>query len=247
MAEQYGFEVELVTYKWPMWLNEQTEKQRLIWGYKILFLDVLFPSDLKRVIYIDADQVVRGDVKELWTMDLEGAPYAYVPFCDRADNRNTETDGFRFWASGYWASHLGPKKYHISALYVVDLITFRGMNAGDTLRDTYNNLSQDPGSLSNLDQDLPNYAQNMVPIFSLPQEWLWCQAWCSMDSLQHAKTIDLCNNPLTKTPKLEMARKLLPEWETLDAKAAATTVVEETAAPTTEDPPAQVVQGHDEL
>lgn len=27
-------------------------------------------------------------------------------------------------------------------------------------------------------QDLPNYAQNQIPIFSLPQEWLWCESWC---------------------------------------------------------------------
>ena len=31
-------------YDWPSHLREQTEKQRLIWGYKILFLDVLFPQ-----------------------------------------------------------------------------------------------------------------------------------------------------------------------------------------------------------
>ena len=33
----------------------------------------------------------------------------------------------------------------------------------------YDQLSRDPASLSNLDQDLPNYAQHQVPIFSLPQ------------------------------------------------------------------------------
>jgi UDP-glucose:glycoprotein glucosyltransferase len=27
-------------------------------------------------------------------------------------------------------------------------------------------------------QDLPNYAQSQIPIFSLPQEWLWCESWC---------------------------------------------------------------------
>ncbi|GBP03861.1 UDP-glucose:glycoprotein glucosyltransferase [Eumeta japonica] len=43
MAEEYGFQYELVQYKWPRWLHQQTEKQRTIWGYKILFLDVLFP------------------------------------------------------------------------------------------------------------------------------------------------------------------------------------------------------------
>ncbi len=89
--------------------------------------------------------------------------------------------------------------YHISALYVVDLAVFRKGAVGDQLRSIYDQLSRDPNSLSNLDQvcacvrrwrgcfarfgnvcacacvqDLPNYAQHAVPIFSLPQEWLWC-------------------------------------------------------------------------
>lgn len=75
MAERIGCEVEFVTYKWPEWLRGQSEKQRIIWGYKILFLDVLFPLNVKKIIYVDADQVVRGDLKELWDMDLQGAPY----------------------------------------------------------------------------------------------------------------------------------------------------------------------------
>ncbi len=52
MAERYGFDFEFVTYKWPSWLHKQTEKQRIIWAYKILFLDVLFPLDLKKVIFL---------------------------------------------------------------------------------------------------------------------------------------------------------------------------------------------------
>ncbi|XP_026682082.1 LOW QUALITY PROTEIN: UDP-glucose:glycoprotein glucosyltransferase 1-like, partial [Diaphorina citri] len=57
MAKAYKFEYELVQYKWPRWLTQQTEKQRIIWGYKILFLDVLFPLDVKKIIFVDADQV----------------------------------------------------------------------------------------------------------------------------------------------------------------------------------------------
>jgi len=52
-------------------LCAQTEKQRLIWAYKILFLDVLFPLGLKKVIFLDADQIIRTDVAELWNMDLK--------------------------------------------------------------------------------------------------------------------------------------------------------------------------------
>jgi UDP-glucose:glycoprotein glucosyltransferase len=42
----------------------------------------------------------------------------------------------------------------------------------------YDQLSKDPNSLANLDQDLPNYAQHSIPIYSLPREWLWCESWC---------------------------------------------------------------------
>jgi UDP-glucose:glycoprotein glucosyltransferase len=80
---------------------------------------------------------------------------------------------------------------------------------GDQLRSIYDSLARDPNSLANLDQDLPNFAQHQVPIHSLPQEWLWCETWCSDDSKKEAKTIDLCNNPLHKEPKLDMARRVI--------------------------------------
>ena len=234
LGQELGFEVELVQYQWPEWLRGQTEKQRKIWGYKILFLDVLFPQSLKRVIFIDADQVVRTDLKQLMTIDLHGAPYGFTPFCDgtwlkdqnEKDPEATgvqefkrgraETRGFRFWDSGFWREHLRGRPYHISALFVVDLDLLRRKGYADQLRATYDQLSRDPGSLANLDQDLPNYLQHMVPIFSLPPEWLWCETWCSDDSKVFAKTIDLCNNPLTKTPKLEAALRIIPEWTRLD-------------------------------
>jgi UDP-glucose:glycoprotein glucosyltransferase len=53
----HSYDVELVDYVWPSWLRRQTEKQRLIWAYKILFLDVLFPLDVQKIIFVDADQV----------------------------------------------------------------------------------------------------------------------------------------------------------------------------------------------
>ncbi|XP_039237881.1 UDP-glucose:glycoprotein glucosyltransferase 2 [Pipra filicauda] len=214
MAKKYGFSYELVQYKWPRWLYQQTEKQRIIWGYKILFLDVLFPLAVDKIIFVDADQIVRSDLKELRDLDLNGAPYGYTPFCDS----RKEMDGYRFWKSGYWASHLGKRKYHISALYVVDLKTFRKIAAGDRLRGQYQALSQDPNSLSNLDQDLPNNMIHQVAIKSLPQEWLWCETWCDDQSKKKAKTIDLCNNPQTKEPKLEAAARIVPEWVDYDSE-----------------------------
>ncbi|CAI5944540.1 unnamed protein product [Closterium sp. NIES-65] len=244
MAREYGFEYGLITYKWPSWLHKQTEKQRLIWAYKILFLDVIFPLSLQKVIFVDADQVVREDMGRLYDMPLHGHPLAYTPMCDN----NRDMEGYRFWKQGFWRDHLRGKPYHISALYVVDLVRFRRMAAGDTLRVIYESLSKDPNSLANLDQvppppplthtrccfphlspapgtasptshlhqDLPNYAQHTVPILSLPQEWLWCESWCGNATKARAKTIDLCNNPMTKEPKLQGARRIVAEWGALD-------------------------------
>lgn len=108
-AKAYNFQYELVTYKWPSWLRAQKEKQRIIWAYKILFLDVLFPMDLKKVIFVDADQIVRADLKELVDLDLHGAPYGYTPMGDD----NTAMEGFRFWKTGYWKDFLQGLPYHI--------------------------------------------------------------------------------------------------------------------------------------
>lgn len=99
---------------------------------------------------------------------------------------------------------------------MVDLVKFRRIAAGDRLRGQYQGLSQDPNSLSNLDQDLPNNMIHQVSIKSLPQEWLWCETWCDEKSKKKAKTIDLCNNPKTKEPKLTAAKRILPEWQGYD-------------------------------
>ncbi|KAF6171519.1 hypothetical protein GIB67_018043 [Kingdonia uniflora] len=94
MAQEYGFEYEfeLITYKWPSWLHKQKEKQQIIWAYKILFFDVIFLLSLEKVIFVDADQIVRTDMGELYDMDIKRKPLAYTPFCDN----NKDMDGYRF-------------------------------------------------------------------------------------------------------------------------------------------------------
>ncbi|XP_010726975.1 UDP-glucose:glycoprotein glucosyltransferase 2-like [Meleagris gallopavo] len=59
---------------------------------------------------------------------------------------------------------------------------------------------------------------HQVAIKSLPQEWLWCETWCDDESKKKAKTIDLCNNPQTKEPKLEAAARIVPEWVDYDTE-----------------------------
>lgn len=53
-----------------------------------------------QVIFVDADQIVRADMGELYDMDLKGQPLAYTPFCDN----NRDMDGYRFWRQVYMLS-----------------------------------------------------------------------------------------------------------------------------------------------
>lgn len=117
-------------------------------------------------------------------IDVKGAPYGYVPFCDS----RKEVEGYRFWKQGFWKQTKSNARYHISSMYVVDLNRFRETAAGDSLRMIYQSQSVDPNSVSNLDQDLPSYASaassagGVVPILDLPMEWLWCESWCDDES-----------------------------------------------------------------
>ncbi|ANZ73770.1 BA75_00820T0 [Komagataella pastoris] len=209
LSQKFGFDYELINYKWPAFLKGQRERQRAILGYKILFLDVFLPQSLDKVVVVDADQIVRADLKELVDLDLEGAPYGYTPMCDDRE----EMEEVKFWRQGFWLKDLGDTfKYHSSGLYVIDLKTFRNIGAGFLLRQHYH-LSRDSNYQLEIN-DLPNSLQCHVPelkIFSLPREWLWSETWCSNESLKTAKTINFCSNPLTKEPKLDRARRI-PEW-----------------------------------
>ncbi|KAL7718211.1 UDP-glucose:glycoprotein glucosyltransferase [Entamoeba marina] len=215
VAKALNIQLEYVRYHWPYNMFKQVTKTRIIWANKILFLDLMFSQNLKRIIFMDADQVTRADAKELWNYDLKNHAIAMTPFCT-GSWMNKETEGYRFWYQESWKAALGKHPYHISALFIVDLNKFRKDNVGGFYRAMYNNLTPDPNNLANLDQDLPNYVQNKVPIFSLPQEWLWCESWCNEGVKAKAKTIDLCNNPIHPVSKIESALANIEEWKEYD-------------------------------
>ena len=59
-----------------------------------------------------------------------------------------------------------------------------------------------------------------------------CETWCGNTSKPRAKTIDLCNNPLTKEPKLSQATRVIGErWSALDAVAKGIEEAESPAQP----------------
>jgi UDP-glucose:glycoprotein glucosyltransferase len=116
LSQRMKFEYEFLSYKWPLWLLTQKRKLRTVWAYKILFLDVIFPRNVGRVIFVDADQVARADLTELAVMDMEDQVYGFVPFCeDRPDMAS-----YRFWNTpgSYWEQQLQGKPYYIRYSFI---------------------------------------------------------------------------------------------------------------------------------
>ena len=50
-------------------------------SYCRLFLDQILPEDVDRVLYLDSDVLILGDLQELWNIDLEGKCVAGVTDC----------------------------------------------------------------------------------------------------------------------------------------------------------------------
>jgi UDP-glucose:glycoprotein glucosyltransferase len=73
------------------------------------------------------------------------------------------------------------------------------------------------------DTEGPSFACSDCIYDCAAQEWLWCETWCGNATKKYAKTIDLCNNPLTKEPKLDSARRIVAEWPGLDEEVASFT------------------------
>lgn len=67
---------------------------------------------------VDADQVVRSDLKELMDYDLQGAPYGYTPFCD---SRET-TLGFQFWRTGKFLHFFSPSNEYVIHSLLIHVI-----------------------------------------------------------------------------------------------------------------------------
>lgn len=78
-------------------------------SYLVYLKKYLLRDELTIIMPLFRFPKVRADMKELRDLDLGGAPYGYTPFCDSRE----DMEGFRFWKRGYWAHHLGHRRYHI--------------------------------------------------------------------------------------------------------------------------------------
>lgn len=207
LSKRYDFQFEFVSYKWPLWLRKQETRSRQFAAYKVLFLDVIFPDYLQKVIVMDVDLIVKTDLYDLVKQEMHGAVYGLSPLCETRPKEEI------FWRQGYWKNVLGDDlKYYSSSLIVVDLLEFRAIGAGEYIRRQYQRFSSDPKSLVILDQDLINNLQHVLPIHSLSADWNWSPTWCNEREKLSAKIIQFETKEILKNEVFDRARRLAPTW-----------------------------------
>jgi len=94
LAQRYGCVVNLMTIDDRLLKNCPINGQRNIdnhsWvsrpTYYRLLASELLPKEIQKVIYLDCDVAVIGDIKPFWEMDLSGKAMAGVRDCDAAKN-----------------------------------------------------------------------------------------------------------------------------------------------------------------
>ena len=79
---------------------EECSYLNLIAYYRLLAADLL-PSTVHKVIYLDGDIIINGDIKPLWNVDMEGKAIAFVKDCDEIDKETERRLGYAS-AEGYY-------------------------------------------------------------------------------------------------------------------------------------------------
>lgn len=150
--------IQFIPYAWPAWLRPQRLSDRRMDLFKILFVDVMFPPTISRLVYMDPDPQPLNPF-ELYNHPASASPLAMF-----------EATGTGYWQEGYWATKLAQtkKRFHTARLpFVIDLAQLRKTNGGDKLRIHYQRLSADIHSLAHTHEDLINDLQLEIPIDTL--------------------------------------------------------------------------------
>lgn len=149
--------VEFVKYEWPPWLRPQRFRQKRLAISKLLFLDLLFPSNVSKVLLIGPN------------MDTYNLTSVYDMTLKRAIAM-PKAQGKGYWSEGHWAEKIQKHSlvfHSVEPFILVDLDVLRSLGGGDYLRIHYQQVSADIKSLEVIDQDLLNDIQIEMPIRTL--------------------------------------------------------------------------------
>ncbi|EDO15793.1 hypothetical protein Kpol_1040p6 [Vanderwaltozyma polyspora DSM 70294] len=159
LEESVNSEIEFIKYNWPSWLRPQRFIDRRLDISKFIFIDVLFPQEVDKIVYMDPTREPIDIFDILEGSSKFSSPFVMFPI-----------SGKGYWSEGYWSKMLKEKKLRFHSIhpgFVINLQELRKLSGGDKLRIHYQRLSADVRSLTNIGQDLVNDVQADVSIAPL--------------------------------------------------------------------------------
>jgi hypothetical protein len=202
-----------VRYEWPPWLKVAPGKDRAAAISRVLFLDLFMPLEVERVIALEPGMVVRGDIAELVELDMKDSPCGFIPFPKHTD---PHVPGVRFWGRDFSPSKNSSRDFR-GGLFVVDLPLWRQAALGEFARRAYNDLVSGSVTLDQIEDQLPSVLHASLRAFQLPEEWGWCPALYTQESLANAKGIGACGSDHASRQKdFEKLKRTVLDWSTVE-------------------------------
>ena len=154
--------------------------------YNLKIADIL-PADVHRIIYLDGDMIVDGDMRPLWEMDLKGNACAIALAPD--------------WTDPYHAERLGydPKYgYYNNGTMLYDLDYLREINYSEKAIEYVNT---ERNNLCMMDQDVANallYDKILrLPLqYNFQSKFLWKSYWNSYNDDFRQEIIKAAQHPI---------------------------------------------------
>jgi lipopolysaccharide biosynthesis glycosyltransferase len=165
--------------------------------YLRLLVDRLVPADWKRVIYIDGDVIVRGDLGELWKMSMDGHVVLAVPDFVNPKVAQRPASLQAAYRKEYGLSPDAP--YFMSGMMLIDLCAWEREEIG---RRSLEFLERYGETVEYGDQDALNGALagrwgTIDPAWNLPLHNVPRYGWPDHDSTENrARQEQLLENPL---------------------------------------------------
>lgn len=148
-AKDNGFEYEYISFMWPDFVKMPRETSSIISAKKILFLDQMFPSSVKNVVFVDVDQIVTGDLAELVNVELKNTSFALPSFATINEGAKPPVKSILFREFLKKGSH----KTACTSIFALNIQKLREMSTFDAFRMQYNQFA---ATLTTPDFDLLN-------------------------------------------------------------------------------------------
>ena len=168
---------------------------------KLLNMDLYFQPEVRSVLFCDPGTVWLGDSSRFLRLDMRNASLALPDISKR-----NKADKHLFFMQEEMIRERLFRPYHSSALFFVNLETWRNQRGREVIKGLYEKLSVGRRFVM-IDDELVNMAQGIIQVITLPETTSFCDKYSDTRLRNASLSISLCSTT--------SAEHLPVSWETL--------------------------------